>query len=405
MKTSTIISVLLRLFIKSKNVISRCFATLVFTFLIMECITIHADSNKVIIPMDLSLNRPVIELLIYNKGPYKFIFDTGASGSVIDKELATTLELKETGKIEVGTPGSKSTSLVAKVNVPEIIVSGKEFSNISMIVMNLKEMIPVDGILSFKEFSGHLININYPDKKIILKKGELKKDRANVVSLMPGHEILTFQLETNGRMWDTHLDTGSPFLFSFPYSAKDELEFKSPPVLLPSQSRTINSSHKNWTAKLNGSIKLANIIYDSPDIILSERNSDKVNIGYQLLKDLSIIIDIQNELIQFEKIEVKNTVVTKEPKINNHVGIVGRYGGVRSITSEDGILYIQRDGSMKLMLVKTADNLYQGKLPEGLKAMNVLPKIRFENDSSGQIIGLTFIHQDGKEEFVKKDDK
>ncbi len=406
MKTSTTNSMLIGLFMKNKNVIPQYFKNyiFIFTFFIMGCIPIHTDHEKIIIPIDLSLNRPVIKLFINNKGPYKFIFDTGASGNVIDTELADNLGLKETGKIEVGTPGSEITSLVTKVNVPGIVVSGKKFSNISMVKMNLRNMLPVDGILSFSEFSEYLININYPDKKIILEKGALQKDKESVISLTPDSEILTIQLEANGRKWNTHLDTGSPFLFSFPLSSKDNLKFKSPPVLVSGQSRTLNGSHKNWKAVLKGNIKLGNIIYNSPEVILSEITDERVNIGYQLLKDLSITIDTKNMLIKFEKVEVKDTVGTKETKINGDVGIVGRYGGVRSITCEDGVLYIQRDGSIKLELRKINDNLYQGQLPEGMKAINVLPNIRFERDSNKQVIGLTFINKDGKEDFVKKDD-
>jgi hypothetical protein len=132
-------------------------------------------------------------------------------------------------------------------------------------------------------------------------------------------------------------------------------------------------------------------------------HNEYVNIGYQLLKNLSITIDQQNRLIQFEEPEPEDTA-GEETWEKENTGITGRYGGVRSITLENGILYIQRDGSIKLKLVEVGDNLYEGKLPEGMRAMNVLPKIRFERDSSQRVIGLTFIYPDGREEFVKKDD-
>ena len=45
------------------------------------------------------------------------------------------------------------------------------------------------------------------------------------------------------------------------------------------------------------------------------------------------------------------------------------------------------------------------KLPNGMKAMNPLPKLRFERDDNGNVKGFTFIHHDGREEFFEKDDK
>ena len=62
--------------------------------------------SEIIIPMDLSLNRPVIALFIDHQGPYSFILDTGAGGNVIDKGLASKLDLKATGKVEVRSPGN-----------------------------------------------------------------------------------------------------------------------------------------------------------------------------------------------------------------------------------------------------------------------------------------------------------
>jgi hypothetical protein len=371
--------------------------------LILISSTVSLGQSEIIIPMDLNLNRPVIELFINQNGPYQFIFDTGAGGNIIDQDLVSDLGLKETGKVDIGAPGSETKSSAPQVAVSEIKVSGQSFSNISMVVMPLRKMIPVDGVLSFREFSEYLVNINYPEKKIILIKGELPKDQANIIKLIPDCEILTVPLKANGRMWSAHMDTGSPFSFSFPLALKDQLKFKSPPVPLAGQSRTISGTRKNWTARLDGSIQLADIIYHSPEIILSERHHEYVNIGYQLLKNLSITIDQRNGLIQFHETESRD-ISGKENRENENTGIVGRYGGVRSITLENGIYYIQRDGSIKMKLVKVSDNLYVGQLPEGLKAMNVLPKIRFERDGSQRVIGLTFIYPDGREEFVKKDD-
>jgi hypothetical protein len=115
-----------------------------------------------------------------------------------------------------------------------------------------------------------------------------------------------------------------------------------------------------------------------------------------------VSIDQQNKLIQFSKYEKSVTDEGKTPE-NDHKGITGRYGGVRSITLENGIYHIQRDGSIKLTLVEAGDNLYEVQLPAGMRAKNELPKIRFEWDDTGRVIGLTLIYPDGREEFVNKD--
>jgi hypothetical protein len=365
--------------------------------------TLSSGQSEIVIPMDLTLNRPVIEIFINQSGPYQFIFDTGASGHVIDQDLASRLDLKETGKVEIGAPGSDQTSSAPQVVVPEMKVSGQSFIEISMVAMPLRNMIPVDGIISFKAFSDFLIDINYPNKKIILTQGELSKDQENVIDLVPDCQILTVPIKTDVGTWNAHLDTGAPFSFSFPYAFKDQLKFKAPPVPMDAQSRTIGGTHQIWKAELDDRIKLADIIFDSPDIILSDRNNEYANIGYPILKDLIVTIDLKNELIQFIKTEAEDTQKEITQK-NDPKGITGRYGNLRSVTLENGIYYSQRDGSIKLTLVEVGDNLYEVQLPGGFKAKNELPKIRFERDGSERVIGLSLLYPDGKEEFSKKDD-
>lgn len=365
--------------------------------------TLSSGQSEIVIPMDLTLNRPVIEIFINQSGPYQFIFDTGASGHVIDQDLASRLDLKETGKVEIGAPGSDQKSSASQVVVSDMNVSDQSFADINMVAMPLRKMIPVDGIISFKAFSDFLININYPDKKIILTEGELSKGQENVIDLLPDCEILTVPIKTDVCTWNAHLDTGAPFSFSFPFAFKDRLKFKSTPVPLDAQSRTVGDTHQIWKAELDDRIKLADIIFDSPDIILSDRNNDYVNIGYPILKELIVTIDLKNNLIQFIKTEAedadKEITLQNDPK-----GITGRYGNLRSVTLENGIYYSQRDGSLKLELSEVGDNLYEVHLPAGFKAMNELPKIRFERDDVDRVIGLRLIYPDGKEEFCEKDD-
>jgi dienelactone hydrolase len=82
---------------------------------------------------------------------------------------------------------------------------------------------------------------------------------------------------------------------------------------------------------------------------------------------------------------------------------VGRYGGVRSITFDGEQLFLQRDGSIKMKLVLTENNLWRMELPEGVAAGNTLPLVRFDRDENGQVSGLTFVHADGREEPAAKD--
>src|SRR4029077_4745038 len=66
--------------------------------------------------------RPIVEVKINGKGPYRFIFDTGASGTVISNELAHELFLPALQHAQMGRPGSNTPldAYVTKVNSLEI---------------------------------------------------------------------------------------------------------------------------------------------------------------------------------------------------------------------------------------------------------------------------------------------
>ena len=68
---------------------------------------------------------------------------------------------------------------------------------------------------------------------------------------------------------------------------------------------------------------------------------------------------------------------------------------------ENDEMYLQRGGAAKLKLVLINGDLY--KMTHNVPIMNELPNVRFERDKEDQVIGLTFIYKDGREDFVKKD--
>lgn len=129
-----------------------------------------------IISLDLNSKRPIVELRINGKGPYRFIFDTGSSGSVIDASLATELGLEVIGEDSMGTPGFDNVIMSKRVKAPLVTFEGTDISkDATMNTMGLREMLPVDGILSPNFFLNDLITLDYPNSKLILGSGELDK--------------------------------------------------------------------------------------------------------------------------------------------------------------------------------------------------------------------------------------
>ena len=82
----------------------------------------------------------------------------------------------------------------------------------------------------------------------------------------------------------------------------------------------------------------------------------------------------------------------------------GKYG-IRTISVEYRKLRYMREGGMKLELEAVDADIFRLKLPEGVRARNPLPDIQFDRDEKGAIKGFTLLDANGKEEFIKKDEK
>jgi len=359
------------------------------------------NTFPVTIPLDISAQRPVIELTINQDGPYKFIFDTGSSGNVIDEKLAEKLNLEIVGENQVGTPGSESITMAKEVFVPNIGFKGTSvLKNTQMTSLDLRSMLPVDGVLSANFFSEYLITLDYLNSKLMLNVGELNEYDKDVVSYVQSQRVINIYILIDGKKIETHLDSGNPGLFDIPYSKKDQFSFKTE----PKEDGTINTpvaSFKKWKATLDGKIKIGNIIYNNPDVQLVE-GFKTANVGYQILKDLKTTIDQNNNLIKFERsISITENKMFTEPweVENDFTGFYAK--GERKIFIEDGEMYLRRGNAPKLKLVKLKDDEYEMVFYKPVN--NELPIIRFERDENSKVRGLAFLFKDGREEFVEKD--
>lgn len=360
------------------------------------------NNNAITIPLNLNSQRPILVLMISSKGPYQFIFDTGSSGCVIDEKLANELGLEVIGEDYLQTPGSDNKVMSKRVKAPSVTFSETGISEDAIMnTLAIREMLPVDGVLSPIFFSNYLLTIDYANSKLLLTLGELNEADTDVTPFIQKPNMINLNVFIDGNKLEAHLDSGNPGGIDIPFSLKDKLNFKEE----PSEAGAINTpaaSFKRWKASLVGHIKIGNVTYKNPDVNLVE-GFQFVNLGYQVFKDLKITIDRKNNLIKFKKSDLVIGEEEKEGYRDEKNDYTGWYGGrERKTFIENGEMYLQRGGAPKIKLVKAKDDEYE--MVFNMPVRNELPKVRFERDDNKNVIGLTFIFEDGREEFVKKDD-
>ena len=358
--------------------------------------------KEVHIPIDLSTQRPIIALNINGKGPYKFIFDTGAGRNFIDEELSKELKLEVIGKDSIGSPGTNRQVMSNRVLVSQIsITNALKSKGINMNTMHLIKMLHVDGVIGGFFFKNYLLSIDYPKSILKITQGELKKNADGVIPFSKDSGILSTEISIAGNRLEAHLDSGNSGNIDIPFSLKDNLEFVKEPIE-DGIIRTSLASHKRWKATLKGDVVIGNMVYKSPEVNLIE-GFEFVNLGFLFFNQSQITIDGLNNLLKIERssssIREPEDLAATKVESNEYVGWYG--GQVRRVFLEDGQMYLKRKEGPKIKLEPIKKDYYKMKF--SMPTANELPDVRFERNSNQEITGITFVFSNGKEDFSKKD--
>jgi predicted aspartyl protease len=122
--------------------------------------------------------RPIITVkgTINKKGPFNFIFDTGASMTIIEKQTAEKLGLSDkthTTRNALSAGGALVSSIL---NVESIKVDGVEAKNIQVGVLDLSNVSKCGcigefgGIIGYNFVKDYRVLIDYPKQEISFEK-------------------------------------------------------------------------------------------------------------------------------------------------------------------------------------------------------------------------------------------
>jgi predicted aspartyl protease len=114
----------------------------------------------------------ILQAKVNNRGPFTFVLDTGASGSLINLDFAKQVELPLTkGEMKVMSPSGPLDSYETQVD--SIATSFKTMENRKLAVAPLSHLNPdksniLAGILGYDFLKGTELIIDYPRQKIAI---------------------------------------------------------------------------------------------------------------------------------------------------------------------------------------------------------------------------------------------
>ena len=359
--------------------------------------------QQLVVPIDMSTHRPIVEVMINGKGPYKFIFDTGSTANVIDEGLIKEFGFKVVGEDPLTTPGSKNKLASKRVAVPRVNLPGTNITkDVEMNVLALRKMLPVDGILGGFFLEEYLLTIDYPNSKLILTNGTLRKSDKDVVSFIQDARSIKLNIDIDGNPVEAHLDSGNPYTITLPYSLKDKLIFTSTPEKgLP--MRTPVAVFDSYEAQLLGSITIGTAVFENPELRLAD-GFKYANLGYGIINELRITIDRKNSLIKLERNKAATIKRPVQQTSNTASEFSGTYQGERRIwINEAGKLVYQRTPApMAMEMVQIEADLYKIIIPEGVYAPMELPKVKFLRNNKKKVSAIELIYTNKKDGPFKR---
>jgi aspartyl protease len=259
---------------------------------------IHVPEEGASVPMLDWGGRPVVEVTIDGKGPYRFILDTGAHMTVIDEAVNEELSLPESES-----PMGPAVRIGA-LRFGEIAVQG-----LVAAVRPLHGLLQGDnaprGVLSAASFPGYLLVLDFPGRRIALRQGALDAaDARTTFSYEASEELPTVPVTVAGTTTRVHLDTGSPEGLTLPTRFLKPLPLKGEPRSV-GKARTHMGEYPISAAQVAGPIALGTFALDLPEVSFSDVAPGPVppigQIGYEVLRRFVVTFDSKNRRIRFEQ--------------------------------------------------------------------------------------------------------
>ena len=345
---------------------------------------------------------PAVEVMVNGQGPFLFAIDTGAQGAArVDSSLVEKLKLKSIDKIQAGDGSGRNARTLDVVQLDSISFGGVQFTNVRAITRdyNTSPTLPkIDGILGFNLFAEYLLTLDYPGQRVRLERGELPQaNGAEIINFASYRGIPVVELRVGDHKINAHLDSGNTVGgFILPTALAEKLTFTSTPLSL-GKARTVSNEVEIKEVRLKENIYLGGSEFKEP-VIVYPAISDDANIGSKVLREFSLTFDQKNKRVRLQRRElpkvaetVAATTMIEGLDLKDYPGSFGE----RTVTLEDGALFLQRQGGPKLKMMPVAkDEFALERIPEA--------RIRFARGEKGVVIEIHVLNRTGEWEKSAK---
>jgi hypothetical protein len=264
---------------------------------------VELKEAQVVVPMDSFGGRPVVSILLDGKGPFRFVLDSGAGGTVVSRALTDSLGLAPSGgEVRVGSPGG-ATNPGVFVRVEKVEMGGAVLRGVTMVATDLSRVFTLPehpvGVLSALAFSGHLVTFDYPKQEIRIQPGELPSANGrDIFAYEAAQHIPTMTIDVAGTKVDAHVDSGSGRGLMLPGSLAKTVPLGGP-LEEQTKAKTVDGEWPIHRAPIKGTVRIGRFSLTNPQADFMD-GAPIGNIGYEILKDYRLTLDRTNLRFRLE---------------------------------------------------------------------------------------------------------
>jgi hypothetical protein len=266
----------------------------------MPALVAAAAAPATSVPFELDNGHIFVSAFVNGQGPYRFGFDTGASGvGRADAALTQTLSLPKVD--EAANSDGVKVATADVVSVRSLRVGDLERADVQLISRDYNRnrkpgVKPMMGIIARDFFADRLVTIDYPARTITFSPGELRADQQGVTAYTGS---FTIPVCFAAGCFPGKVDTGSSRSLVIPKDVVAKLK-AGPPVQIGKGMRT-NGVATLYALTLREPVRIGGLSVAGQAALYAEPSTDTINIGSDFLKDYVLTIDQQHQLLRIAR--------------------------------------------------------------------------------------------------------
>ncbi|MDO7848155.1 aspartyl protease family protein [Hymenobacter sp. M29] len=279
----------------------------------------NAKRHRARVPIQMQRNLVVVSCMLNGFGPFNFLLDTGVSTTIITSTaLADSLQLRHGERFRVVGAGGTDTGLLAyQTDGVRFALGGVEAKNLSPLVLESDALnlsgyvgVPIYGILGSELFRSFVVALRPEESFMVLSEpAAFRAPRGRQWSSLPislekGKAYFHAPVQLNDSLTLTLklvLDTGASHALSLETDSDPRLV--GPARRLPAElgqglTGTVRGYLGRVTSLHLGRYRLRSVLTSFPDAADVYRRVDvprNGNVGYELLKRFSLIVDYPHQ--------------------------------------------------------------------------------------------------------------